>query len=106
MPYRQAMERAQLSIEQNTENVPDDNRFYVIHAGEICANFSVLKLAQKKYQEIFESLKLPPLPQPTPEERKAAMDRATARITVDKMAMDTFAAAKRRNQIKKTRTFG
>jgi hypothetical protein len=106
MAYKQGIERAALSIEQDTENVPNDGKFYVLHEGSIKGNYRALKQAQAKYKEILESLNLPPLEGQSAEERAAAVSRMQARIAVDQSAMETFAAAKRRNVRKKTRTFG
>lgn len=108
MPYHQRNDRVKnLSIEQGTSNVPDDGKYYVLYEGQIKGVYKLLKQAQQKYKEIFDSLNLPPLPNPTPEERKAAQLRAKGLEDVDRSAMETFAQS-RNKRIKrgKTRTYG
>jgi len=105
--YLVKMERAGLSIEQGTANVPDDGKYYVIHKGQIMGKFRSLKQAEKLYKEILSGLDLPPLSGASPEEKKALQLKQAAYNEVDKMAFETFARAKQKALKRgKTRTFG
>ena len=107
MSYLVKMERAGLSIEQGTGNVPDDGRYYVIYKGQVAGKFRSLKQAEKLYKAILSELNLPPLSGVSPEEKKALQLKQAAYSEVDKMAFETFAKARQRTMKRgKTRTFG
>jgi hypothetical protein len=107
MAYLVKIERASLSIEQGTPNVPADGRYYVIHQGQIMGKYKSLKQAEKLYKTILTKLNLPPLTGSTGEEQKANQLKQNAYEAVDKMAFETFAKAKQRSMKRgKTRTFG
>lgn len=107
MAYLVKMERASLSIEQGTPNVPDDGKYYVVHQGYVAGKYKSLKQAQKLYKKILSELNLPPLPGMSPEEQKAIQLKQSSYESVDKMAFETFARAKQRTMKRgKTRTFG
>ena len=107
MAYRQALERAHLSIEQGTEGVPDDGKYYVLHDGSVKGSFRSLKGAERKYREILHSLSLPPREGPTPEERNAAQARFLALAAVDKAESEVFGAARlKRTKRSRSRTYG
>ena len=59
--YRQFNERAGISIEQDTANVPNDGKYYVLKDGEIVANYKNLKAANEMYRKLVEDKGLPPL---------------------------------------------
>lgn len=44
--------KAKLSLEQNTENVPHDNFFYLIKNGQILGKYKSRKIAEQKYKEL------------------------------------------------------
>jgi len=52
--YKHYIPELNLSIEKNTENVPDDGRFHVVKAGKIIKSFSSRKLAEKKFKQLLE----------------------------------------------------
>jgi hypothetical protein len=62
--YRQFNERAGISIEQNTQNVPEDSRYYVLEEGKIVKHFRSLKAAQVVYQKLVDEKGLQPLMKP------------------------------------------
>lgn len=72
--YRQTIDGAGVSLEQNTGNVPSDSKYYVVCDGEVKKGFRSLKQAQHYYQQLVKE-RMPPRPAtpPTsPEERLAA----------------------------------
>ena len=59
--YKQYIPDLQLSIERGTNIIPNDGRFYVLHAGRVLGNFRFLKQAQELYKGIvIESGYKPP----------------------------------------------
>lgn len=105
--YVVRMERAGLSIEQGTPNVPDDGKYYVIYQGEIVGKFRSLKQAEKLYREILSQLDLPPLPGVSAQEKKEIQAKRQAYDKVDELAFRAFSRAKlRAMKRRKTRTFG
>jgi len=58
--YKRELPQLQLSIERDTENVPNDGRFYLVRRGKIIADFSTEKSALKKYREILEEVRFQP----------------------------------------------
>jgi hypothetical protein len=59
--YRQVHPRADMSIECNTDKVPNDGKYYVITNGEIIGKFRGLKSAIACYQKLVDEIALPPL---------------------------------------------
>jgi|GEM_PF-3071206 hypothetical protein len=107
MAYLVKMERASLSVEQGTPNVPDDGKYYIVHRGCVVGKYKSLKQAEKLYKKILSELNLPPLPGTPPEEQEAIQSKQNAYESVDKMAFETFARSKQRTMKRgKTRTFG
>jgi hypothetical protein len=61
--YRQALSGHDLSVEQDTPNVPNDSYYYVLHGGSIQGRYRSLAQALKRYQAIKQSLNIePPAP--------------------------------------------
>ncbi len=52
--FKLALPDAGLSIEQNTENVPNDGRFHVILNGNVVASYPSLKRARDRFQQLKE----------------------------------------------------
>jgi hypothetical protein len=52
--YSQRLPELQLSIEQNSANVPQDNCFYILRAGEQLGRYRSLTAARKEWQTIIE----------------------------------------------------
>ena len=62
--YRQGIPAIELFIEQDTENTPEPQKFYVIHKGRVLTSFATLKAATKKYKEVKDELGYIPPPPP------------------------------------------
>lgn len=71
--YSQQLPALDLSIERNTEAVPQDDRYYVLHAGSVKGCFRSLAPAQAQWKEIVaeSGWKPPPPPELSSAERKA-----------------------------------
>lgn len=106
MTYRQAIERANLSIECDTPAVPNDGYFYVLHLGREVGRYKSLKQAQRKYGEILSGLNLAPL-EISAEERASAQARSRANAIVAADRVETFAAStlKKAKRGGKSRTY-
>jgi hypothetical protein len=52
--FRLALPDASLSIEQNTENVPNDGKFHVLQNGSVIGSFPSLKRARDRFQQLKE----------------------------------------------------
>jgi len=59
--YRQLNERAGISIEQGTDNVPNDNKYHVLQEGKVVGSFRSLKQAEEIYRKLVAEKNLPPL---------------------------------------------
>lgn len=64
--YRQTLPGHDLSIEMGTPDVPGDGKYYVRHKGTIEGGFRSLAQAQKRYQEIKQTLNIVPPPSASP----------------------------------------
>lgn len=53
--FRLAIPEAGLSIEQNTETVPHDGKYYVLQGGAVVAGFPTLKKARERFQQLKEA---------------------------------------------------
>ena len=53
-PYRQYIPDLQLSIERNTQAVPDDGKYYVLNQGRVMGGFRSLKQAQALFKQVVE----------------------------------------------------
>ena len=62
--YRCFNERAGISIEQGTDKVPDDGKYYVLKDGENVECLKSLKTAEEAYRKLVEEKNLPPLEAP------------------------------------------
>ena len=60
--YREYNPRAKVSIEEGTDKVPPDRKYYVLRDDKIMKGFRSLKAAKPLYKQIIEELNLPPLP--------------------------------------------
>jgi len=58
--YRQTLTGHDLSVEEGTENVPNDGFYYVFLQGVQKGRFRTLKLAIKTYESLKNTLNLPP----------------------------------------------
>lgn len=66
--FRLAIPEAGLSIEQNTEHVPHDNKYYVLRDGAVVAGYQALKKAREKLQQLKDEVGFKPAAAaPTPE---------------------------------------
>lgn len=54
--FRRYHPETTLSLQQNTENVPNDDRYYILYQGQILGSYKTLKAATEKYEEIFTGL--------------------------------------------------
>jgi len=52
--YKHYIPEIKLSIEKNTENVPDDGRFYVIKDGNIIQSFRSKKHAEERFKQLVK----------------------------------------------------
>jgi len=64
--YRQKLEGHDLSIEQETENVPADGYYYVLHRGAHQGRFRSLAQATRRYNELKAALRIEVAPPPPP----------------------------------------
>jgi hypothetical protein len=64
--YRQTLPGHDLSVEQDTPDVPGDGYYYVRHRGVIQGRFRSLAQALKCYQKIKQTLDIAPPPPPAP----------------------------------------
>ena len=60
--FKQYIPDIGLSIEKNTENVPQDNKYYLIHKGKIIESFKTLKLAEVRFKEKVKEIGYKPKP--------------------------------------------
>lgn len=58
--YKRELPQLDLSVERDTENVPNDGCFYLLRRGKIIADFPTEKSALKKYREILEEVGFQP----------------------------------------------
>jgi len=54
--YRHYIPEVSLSIERNTAAVPGDDKFYVIHEGNMVAGFRSLKKAEERFRQLIEEI--------------------------------------------------
>lgn len=74
-PYRQYIPTGELSLERNTENVPNDGWFYVVRSGAIVGRFKSFKQAQQEYMALRDTLApFSPIPE-TKGTRSNALDQ-------------------------------
>ncbi|MEW6201972.1 MAG: hypothetical protein AB1546_08350 [bacterium] len=52
MVFRQGIPSLNLFIEKDTDNVPADGKYHLLHNGAVIASSRILKTIQKKYCEI------------------------------------------------------
>ncbi len=81
-PYRQYIPDIRLSIEKDTDAVPKDGKYYVLHEGKIEGTFRSIKQAQKLYRELVK--KIGYTPSTKQEKRKSASELATDRYLEEK----------------------
>lgn len=75
--YRQFIPSLDIAIERNTEQVPQDNKYYLVIGGKIVAAFRSLKKAQAAFQEAVRATGYTPeRPETTP---RAASEQAIER---------------------------
>jgi hypothetical protein len=55
--YRQTIPGYNVSIEEGTENVPKDGRYYVLKDNQIVGKFTNLKRAREKYLQLLEEIR-------------------------------------------------
>ncbi len=61
--FRLAIPEAGLSIEQNTEQVPHDNKYYVLRDGTAVGAYLALKKAREKLQQLKDEVGFKPASQ-------------------------------------------
>lgn len=71
--FRLAVPEAGLAIEQNTEHVPHDNRYYVLRNGTVVVGYPALKKAREKLQQLKDEMGFKP---PEPAAEGSAEERA------------------------------
>ncbi len=54
--YRQYNERAGVSLEQGTPDVPDDNRYHLLRQGKPVGDFPSLKRAMNAYHKLIREI--------------------------------------------------
>ena len=58
-PYRQYVPTGDLSLERNSDNVPNDDWFYVLENDVVVGRFKSFRQAQHKYIALRDALELP-----------------------------------------------
>ena len=58
--FRLAVPEAGLSIEQNTEAVPHDGKFYVLRDGKVVGGYPALKKARERLQQLKDEIGFKP----------------------------------------------
>src|SRR5581483_4855008 len=80
--YSERVERYGISLEQDTENVPNDGHYYVLANGDLVGRFKSLKKAQEAYRAYKASMDIQPLEVPKPsiaEAMRLEMERMSNR---------------------------
>lgn len=54
--FRLAIPDAGLSIEQNTENVPNDGKYHIVKNGAVVASYPSLKRARDRFQKLKDEV--------------------------------------------------
>ena len=67
----------QLSIEKDTDAVPNDGKYYVVHEGEVKGTFRSMKPAQKLFGDLVREIGYTPSTKPA--KKKSASEMATDR---------------------------
>ena len=80
--YRQVIPDVQLSIEKDTETVPKDGKYYVVHKGEIKGAYKSMKSAQRLFSELVKEIGY--TPSIKSERKKSASELATDRYLEEK----------------------
>ena len=75
--YRQVIPDIQLSIEKDTDAVPKDGKYYVVHEGDIKGAFRSIKPAQRMFNDLVKEIGY--TPSTKLERRKSASEMATDR---------------------------
>lgn len=52
--YKHFIPKLNLSIERNTDQVPNDGKFYIVRDGHAVEGFRSLKKAEEKFKQIVE----------------------------------------------------
>ena len=60
--YRHSLPALDLSIERNTNLVPPDGKFYIVHKGTVIANFPTKKKADERFYEMVKESGYKPEP--------------------------------------------
>lgn len=103
--YRQLHPRANVSIECNTNSVPNDNKYYIIKDGKIIASFCSLKAATPYYQQLVDEMALPPLvKQETKLSMEQIIDEYYSRVSnITLLGTSPSSKGKKTGRFKKTR---
>lgn len=51
--YRHYVPTLCVSLEKNTERVPNDDKYHLVHDGEIVASFSSLKRGESRFRQLL-----------------------------------------------------
>lgn len=76
--YRQIIPDISLSIEKETDNVPNDGKFYVIKDGNVKGSFRSLKQAQEMFNDLVKESRYTPRVKPS--HKKSSSELATERF--------------------------
>lgn len=52
--YKNFIPKLNLSIEKNTDQVPNDGKFYIVREGHVIEGFRSLKKAEEKFNHLVE----------------------------------------------------
>ena len=58
--FRQTLPQADLTIEEGTERVPDDGRYYVLYEGAVLAGYGTLRGTVNRYRREIDALGIVP----------------------------------------------
>jgi hypothetical protein len=53
-PYRHFIPKLDLSIERNTDQVPNDGKFYIVHQGHVMDGFRSIKKAEERFRQLVK----------------------------------------------------
>lgn len=62
--YRHYVPNIGLSVERNTDNVPDDGRFHIVKGKKVIQSFRSRKLAEEKFRQLLKESGFKPKPAP------------------------------------------
>jgi hypothetical protein len=72
--YTRSLKDSGISLECETENVPADGRYHLLHDGKIVSSHRNLKMATAAYQALLEEMGVAPPPPPPPDPARLVGD--------------------------------